>query len=249
MAYWLLRGSSTRLAPGSCSPRPSPAPSDPATSSRLHLHNNAGVHALRAGDIPAARAHLEQAAEADAGDRRATPHVPINLGWVLRQEGDPDGARAISRRPCGSAAGTGTVRLGLRQPGTGVPRRRSGRLAPGSRASRHRAGPDGPNRRTVARTRSGLPPGQPRQGAYRPRRGAVRAGIRPGHGAQPRPGPRSCPRNGPPRLTQMASAAALPRLILVSRSQPSTGITGRLATTGHQQHRTAARNACYPAQS
>src|SRR5262249_39909520 len=28
------------------------------------LHNNAGSHALRAGDIPAARAHLEQAAQA-----------------------------------------------------------------------------------------------------------------------------------------------------------------------------------------
>ena len=59
------------------------------------LHNNAGVHALRAGDLPAARAHLEQAAQAARAIGQESPTVPVNLGWVLRQEGDPDGARSM----------------------------------------------------------------------------------------------------------------------------------------------------------
>jgi tetratricopeptide (TPR) repeat protein len=59
------------------------------------LHNNAGVHALRAGDLPAARAHLEQAARAARAIGEESPSVPVNLGWVLRQEGDPDGARPM----------------------------------------------------------------------------------------------------------------------------------------------------------
>jgi predicted ATPase/class 3 adenylate cyclase len=59
------------------------------------LHNNAGVHALRAGDIPAARAHLE-AAVAHASQRNAATDntVASNLGWVRRLDGDHDGARA-----------------------------------------------------------------------------------------------------------------------------------------------------------
>ena len=36
---------------------------------RLFLHNNAAVQALGAGDIPAARAHLEQAAQAALSSR------------------------------------------------------------------------------------------------------------------------------------------------------------------------------------
>jgi len=69
------------------------------------LHNNAGVHALRAGDIPVARAHLEAAARAALATGENSDHVAINLGWVRRLDGDPDGARAdfedalrISRR-------------------------------------------------------------------------------------------------------------------------------------------------------
>jgi predicted ATPase/class 3 adenylate cyclase len=58
------------------------------------LHNNLGVHALRAGDIPAARAHLEQAAAIMPEIGEKSHHVTGNLGWVLRQENDPDGARA-----------------------------------------------------------------------------------------------------------------------------------------------------------
>ena len=58
------------------------------------LHNNAGVYSLRAQDIPAARSHLESA-EAAARDIGATLHfVSLNLGWVLREENEPD--RAVS---------------------------------------------------------------------------------------------------------------------------------------------------------
>ena len=69
------------------------------------LHNNVGVHALRVGDIPAARAHLEAAAQASRANGANSDTVAINLGWVRRQDGDHDGARSsfedalrISRR-------------------------------------------------------------------------------------------------------------------------------------------------------
>jgi predicted ATPase/class 3 adenylate cyclase len=58
------------------------------------LHNNAGVHALRVGDIPAARAHLEAAARAAEANGENSNAVAINLGWVRRQGGDHDGARS-----------------------------------------------------------------------------------------------------------------------------------------------------------
>jgi non-specific serine/threonine protein kinase len=58
------------------------------------VNNLAGVHALREGDIPAARAYLEQAAEAirEIGDQGLG--LSVNMGWVLRQDNDPDGAQA-----------------------------------------------------------------------------------------------------------------------------------------------------------
>jgi tetratricopeptide (TPR) repeat protein len=69
------------------------------------LHGNAGVLALRAGDIPAARAYLQQAAQAMRALGYESPAMPITMGWVLRQDNDPDSARAsfetalrISRR-------------------------------------------------------------------------------------------------------------------------------------------------------
>jgi len=72
------------------------------------LHNNASVHALRVGDIPAARAHLEAAAQASRANGESSDTVAINLGWVRRQDGDRDGARSsfedalrISRRSGG----------------------------------------------------------------------------------------------------------------------------------------------------
>jgi predicted ATPase/class 3 adenylate cyclase len=81
--------------------------------------NFVGVQALRAGDIPAARAYLQQAAHAmpEIGDKRL--NVSINLGWVLRQDHDPDGARSsfetalqTSRRN-GDRAGIAYASLGL----------------------------------------------------------------------------------------------------------------------------------------
>jgi tetratricopeptide (TPR) repeat protein len=83
------------------------------------LHNNASVHALRADDIPAARAHLEQADKALQATRSVSHHVSVNLGWVLRQESDPHGAQArfeeglrISRRN-GERSGIAYASLGL----------------------------------------------------------------------------------------------------------------------------------------
>ena len=58
------------------------------------IHNNAGVHALRVGDIPAARAHLEAAARASQATGENSDSVAINLGWVRRQDGDHDAARS-----------------------------------------------------------------------------------------------------------------------------------------------------------
>jgi len=58
------------------------------------LHNNAGAHALAAGDIPAARAHLEAAAQAAQQIGWEGFAVSLNLGGVLREEGDLDGARS-----------------------------------------------------------------------------------------------------------------------------------------------------------
>ena len=69
------------------------------------LHSNAGIHALSTGDIPAARAHLEAAAQAGQQIGYENTFVTLSLGLVLRAEGDPDGARStfeaalrISRR-------------------------------------------------------------------------------------------------------------------------------------------------------
>jgi tetratricopeptide (TPR) repeat protein len=84
-----------------------------------YLNTYAGLHALRAGDIPAARAYLQQAAQAmqETGCEGAV--LSINLGWVLREDNDPDGARSsfedalrISRRH-GDRYGIANASLGL----------------------------------------------------------------------------------------------------------------------------------------
>ena len=69
------------------------------------LRATAGVHALSAGDIPAARAHLDAAARAGQQIGYEDTAVTLTLGGVLRAEGDLDGARSrfeaalrISRR-------------------------------------------------------------------------------------------------------------------------------------------------------
>ena len=84
-----------------------------------YLYNNAGCQALQAGDIPAARAHLDAAAQAMQAIGENSPIVPCNLGWVLRQEGDPDAARSMfeaslrTSRRNGSRADIGYAILGL----------------------------------------------------------------------------------------------------------------------------------------
>jgi predicted ATPase/class 3 adenylate cyclase len=58
------------------------------------LYNNAGVAALIAGDVPAARAHLEAAAQAAQQIGWEHVYISLNLANVQRAEGDPDGAQA-----------------------------------------------------------------------------------------------------------------------------------------------------------
>jgi len=83
------------------------------------LNNNAGVHALRAGDISAAKAYLQEAAQARRAIGSEDPQLTINTGWVLRQDNDPDGARSsfekalrMSRRH-GDRVGIAYASLGL----------------------------------------------------------------------------------------------------------------------------------------
>ncbi len=59
------------------------------------LHTNAGWDALLTGDIPAAWAHLEAAAEADQRIGLEEASRMGNMGLVLRAEGDTDGARSM----------------------------------------------------------------------------------------------------------------------------------------------------------
>ena len=59
------------------------------------LHNNAGLHGLFTGNIPAARAHLEALAYAAQQIGWESAEVPANLGLVLWAEGDLDGARSM----------------------------------------------------------------------------------------------------------------------------------------------------------
>jgi predicted ATPase/DNA-binding XRE family transcriptional regulator len=73
-----------------------------------YLRNNAGFHALSAGDITAARAHLQQAAQVQQAIGHSSSHiVPVNFGWVLRQEGDPDGARSMFEAALGMSLRSG----------------------------------------------------------------------------------------------------------------------------------------------
>ena len=83
------------------------------------LNNNAGVHALRAGDIPAARAYLQQAAQAQRAIGGDNLQLSANMGWVLRHDHDPGGARSsfaavlrMSRR-IGDYSGIAYASLGL----------------------------------------------------------------------------------------------------------------------------------------
>jgi hypothetical protein len=86
---------------------------------RYTLHNNAGVHDLRVGDLSGARDHLEQAAAIMPVISEKSHHVGINFGWVARQEHDL--AEAVSRfetglwqsRRMGERSGLAYASLGL----------------------------------------------------------------------------------------------------------------------------------------
>ena len=62
------------------------------------LYNNSGVSSLRKGDLPSARRFLQRAEEADRAVGLHNPTPMINLGWVLRLEGDEAGAADAFRR-------------------------------------------------------------------------------------------------------------------------------------------------------
>jgi predicted ATPase/DNA-binding XRE family transcriptional regulator len=62
---------------------------------RYHLFDNAGFYALCAGDIDVARAHLEQAARISRSIGYVSHTLSVNLGWLLRQENNPHGARSM----------------------------------------------------------------------------------------------------------------------------------------------------------
>jgi non-specific serine/threonine protein kinase len=83
------------------------------------FQNTAGVHALQQGDVAGARRHLERSAHVMELIGIATYHVKINLGLVLREEGDLAGAGSmldeglrISRRS-GDLFGLAYSTLGL----------------------------------------------------------------------------------------------------------------------------------------
>jgi hypothetical protein len=62
------------------------------------LYNNAGVASLRKGDLPSARRFLQRAEEAHRAVGLHTSTPMINLGWVLRLEGDEEGAAGAFRQ-------------------------------------------------------------------------------------------------------------------------------------------------------
>ena len=84
-----------------------------------HLHNIAGVQALHVGDIPAARAHLDAAAQAMQAIGGNSSPLSVNLGWVLRHEGDPDGARSMFEAGLRTARRNG-YRSGMAYAGLGL---------------------------------------------------------------------------------------------------------------------------------
>jgi len=75
------------------------------------LHNNAGCAALTAGDVPAARAHLEAAAQAAQQIGWEDAVVSTNLGGVLRAEGALDRARLMFEAALRSSRRNGDNRV------------------------------------------------------------------------------------------------------------------------------------------
>jgi tetratricopeptide (TPR) repeat protein len=59
-----------------------------------HVNNIATIHALRTGDIAAARTYVHEAERAMRAIGYESSPMLVNLGSVLRQDNDPDGARS-----------------------------------------------------------------------------------------------------------------------------------------------------------
>jgi hypothetical protein len=59
------------------------------------LHNTAAVFALEVGSTTEARSHLEQAVQAERAIGASSSNLATNLGWVLLEDGDADGAQAM----------------------------------------------------------------------------------------------------------------------------------------------------------
>lgn len=59
------------------------------------LHHHAAADAIQTGDLIAARAHLEQAAQAGRVIGAAAHYVDVILGILLREEGDREGSQSI----------------------------------------------------------------------------------------------------------------------------------------------------------
>jgi len=76
------------------------------------------VLALFAGDIPAARTYLHQA-QAIRASADEDPLVLINMGWVQRQDNDPDGARASFQQALRASRRTG-YRYGIAHASLGL---------------------------------------------------------------------------------------------------------------------------------
>jgi predicted ATPase/class 3 adenylate cyclase len=84
-----------------------------------HVQLSAGVNALRAGNIPAARSHMEQALDLFQGLGLTAPSPQVFFSWLLREEGNGEGAVSafeevlrVSRRT-GYRNGTARANLGL----------------------------------------------------------------------------------------------------------------------------------------
>jgi hypothetical protein len=116
------------------------------------LTNNAGVHALFAGDIPTARAYLHQTAQAMRAIGDEDPNASINMGWVQRQDNEPRRrASQLPASPADKPPHRTSTRYRRGQPRPGVPGRRHRQLAPGRRTPRRRPSIPRPDWTTVAR--------------------------------------------------------------------------------------------------
>ena len=133
------------------------------------LHNNAGGAALEAGDIRAARAHLEAAAQASQQIEGENTVLTINLGLVLRAEGDPDGARSTDEAALRTSRRNGNS-IGMAAACHGW-----ARLAGDAGDVKHRAAVLHMRRAGISRpdrpsSRHARPPGEPRPSARAPGR-------------------------------------------------------------------------------